>query len=77
MTPIDLRTICDSLNDEHRTGGQSMLARLLGWNYSTLWRKLNGKSRITQRDELAIWQALAGMEVGRLCTALSPEALSE
>jgi hypothetical protein len=48
-TPADLRAICDSLNDERGTGGQSKLARLIGWHYSTLWRKLNGKSSITRR----------------------------
>jgi Bacterial regulatory protein, Fis family len=58
MTPADLRAICDSLNDERGTGGQTKLARLLGWNYSTLWRKLNGKSRITQSDELEITGAV-------------------
>jgi Bacterial regulatory protein, Fis family len=59
VTPIDLRAICDSLNDERGTGGQSRLARLLGWHFSTLWRKLHGKSRITQPDELAILGALS------------------
>ncbi len=59
MTPADLRFLCDSLNDERGTGGQTKLARLLGWLYSTLWGKLNGKSRITQTDELAISQASA------------------
>ena len=59
MTPSDLRAITNSLNDEHGTGGQSKLARLLVWHYSTLWRKLNGKSPISQTDELAITQALA------------------
>ncbi len=58
MTPADLRTICDSLNDARGTGGQSKLGRLLGWDYSTLWRKLNGKSTITKADELAIRQAV-------------------
>jgi hypothetical protein len=58
MTPSDLRAICDSLNDEHETGGQTRLARLLGWHHSTVWRKLNGKSRITQADELAICKAM-------------------
>jgi hypothetical protein len=58
MTPADLRAICDSLNDERGTGGQSKLARLLGWNYSTLWRKLNGRSPISQSDELAIRKAM-------------------
>ena len=60
MTRSDLRVICDSLNDERGTGGQTKLARLLGWNYSTLWRKLNGKSPITQSDDLAIFQAVGG-----------------
>jgi hypothetical protein len=54
MTPAELRAICDALNDERGTGGRSRLARLLGWHYSTLWRKLNRKSRITQSNELAI-----------------------
>jgi hypothetical protein len=58
LTPADVRAICDSLNDERGTGGQSKLARLLGWNYSTLWRKLNGKSPITQSYELAVRQAM-------------------
>lgn len=60
MTPAHLRAICRALNDERGTGGQSKLARLLGWNYSTLWRKLTGKSPITQSDELAIRQAVEG-----------------
>ena len=58
MTPADLRVICDSLNDEHGTGGQSKLARLLGWHHSTVWRKLTGKSPITESDALAIHKAL-------------------
>jgi hypothetical protein len=65
LTPSDLRAICDSLNDQRGTGGQSKLARLLEWNYSTLWRKLNGKSPITQSDELAIRKAVeASIEQG-------------
>jgi hypothetical protein len=59
MTPADLRAICDSLNDERGTGGQTKLARLLDWDYSTLWRKLSGRSSITQSDELAIRQVVA------------------
>jgi len=58
MTPADLRAICDSLNDEHGTGGQTYVARLLGWHYSTLWRKLNGLFKITHSGELAIRQAI-------------------
>jgi hypothetical protein len=58
MTPADLRTICDSLDDERGTGGQTNLAHLLGWHYSTLWRKLNGHSPITESDALAIQKAV-------------------
>ena len=54
MTPADLRAITISLNDERGTGGQSRLARLLDWRHSTVWRKLNGKSLITESDALAI-----------------------
>lgn len=60
MTPADLRAIRDSFNDEHGTGGQSKLARLLDWNYSTLRRKLTRKPLITQSDELQIRQAVLG-----------------
>src|SRR3954467_14612128 len=52
MTPTDLRAITLTLDDERGTGGQSRLARLLGWHHSTVWRKLTGKSPITQSDEL-------------------------
>ncbi len=58
MTPADLRLITVSLNDERGTGGQTKLARLLGWHHSTVWRKLTGKSRITQSDVLAIGSVL-------------------
>jgi hypothetical protein len=58
LTPAELRAITISLNDERGTGGQTKLARLLGWHYSTLWRKLTGKSPITLADELAITGAL-------------------
>lgn len=54
MTPTELRTICDSLNDERGTGGQTRLAELLGWDPSTVRRKLAGKTKITKADELAI-----------------------
>lgn len=54
MTPADLRRICDSLNDERVIGGQTELARRMGWNASTVRRKLAGKSRITRADEIAI-----------------------
>lgn len=57
MTPADLREVRDSLN-EHGTGGQSKLARLLGWDSSTVRRKLAGKSKITKSDELAIERAV-------------------
>jgi DNA-binding transcriptional regulator YdaS (Cro superfamily) len=58
MTPADLRAICDSLNDERGTGGQTKLARLLDWHHSTVWRKLNGRSPITESDALAIQKAV-------------------
>jgi DNA-binding transcriptional regulator YdaS (Cro superfamily) len=61
MTPADLRAICVSFNDERETGGQSKLARLLGWHHSTVWRKLNARSRISQSDELAIKQAVVSL----------------
>jgi hypothetical protein len=61
VTPAALRAICDSLNDKRGTGGQTKLARLLDWNYSTVWRKLTGKSTITRSDELAIRQALISL----------------
>ena len=38
--------------------GQWKLARLLGWHHSRVWRKLNGKSRITDGDQLAIPQVV-------------------
>jgi hypothetical protein len=66
MIPTDLRAICDSLNDERGTGGQTRLTRLLGWDYSTLWRKLNGKSPITTSDELVIRQAVGEFRCRRL-----------
>jgi hypothetical protein len=58
MNPADLRAICDSRNDKRGTDGQSMLARLLEWHHSILWRELTGKSPISQADELAIRQAV-------------------
>ncbi|MEW4567403.1 hypothetical protein AB1L88_05995 [Tautonia sp. JC769] len=61
MNPAELRAVCDSLNDERGTGGQSKLARLLDWHHSTVWRKLNGLSPITQSDELAIRQAVVSL----------------
>jgi hypothetical protein len=59
MTRLDVRVICDSLDDGRGTGGQTRLARLLGWHHSTVWRKLTGNSPITQADQLAIRQAVA------------------
>jgi hypothetical protein len=52
-----------SLNDERGTGGQSRLARLLDWHHSTVWRKLTGKSPITESDALAIQRAVEPTEV--------------
>jgi hypothetical protein len=54
MMPVDLLAICNSLNP----GGQTGLARLLDWDHSTVWRKLNGKSPITESDALAIQKAV-------------------
>ncbi|VTR94218.1 family transcriptional regulator : : HTH_8 [Gemmata massiliana] len=54
MTPGELRKTCDLLNVERGTGEQTKLARLLGWNPSTVRRKLSGMSLVTQADELAI-----------------------
>jgi hypothetical protein len=62
MIPSDLRAICNSLNDEHDTGGLSKLALLLGWHYIIVWRKLNSKSAIKQDDELAIQKAVEVVE---------------
>jgi hypothetical protein len=69
MTPADLRAITMSLNDERGSGGQSKLARLLDWHHSTVWRKLNGASPITQADELAIRQALVLESRQKACPA--------
>jgi DNA-binding transcriptional regulator YdaS (Cro superfamily) len=63
LTPADLCAICNSLNDERGTGGQSRLASLLGWHHSTVWRKLNGQSRIAESDSLAIQRAVEQAEV--------------
>lgn len=71
MTPADLRAICDTLDDERGTGGQTKLTRLVGWHYSTLWRKLNGKSRISTADELAIRQVLGKVGVLTSCPDVS------
>lgn len=58
MTPIEIRSICNSLIDERGTTGQTKLAHLLGWHYTTLRRKLAGKSKINESDALAIQQAV-------------------
>jgi hypothetical protein len=54
MTSSHPRPISISLDDDCGTGGQTRLGRLLGWHNSTEWRKLTGRSLITQSDELAI-----------------------
>ena len=58
MTTSHPRPISISPNDERGSGGQTKLARLLDWHHGTVWRKLNGRGRITQSDELAIRQSL-------------------
>ena len=72
MTPADLRAICDVLDDERGTGGQTKLARLLGWHHSTLWRKLNGKSRITHSDELAMQHAVTSLKASGIEVVCEP-----
>jgi DNA-binding transcriptional regulator YdaS (Cro superfamily) len=62
VIPTALRRICDSLNNERGTGGQTKLARLLGWHPSTIRRKLSGKSKITKADELAIRSVIADLK---------------
>jgi DNA-binding transcriptional regulator YdaS (Cro superfamily) len=74
MVPSDLRAICDSLNNEHDTGGQSRLARLCGWHHSTVWRKLNGKSRIAPSDELAIQKAVERSSCSATRPRLRPDS---
>jgi hypothetical protein len=70
MNRIELRVICDSLNDEQGKGGQAKLIPMLGWYPTTLRRKLKSRSRVTQPDELAITGAL-----GRVPSALPLERL--
>ena len=48
-----LEEAASRLDDRHGRGGKTRLARALGWDYSTLWRKLNGRSKITESDLLA------------------------
>lgn len=62
MTPAALRRICDSLNDDRGTGGQTELARRLGWNASTIRRKLSGAVKITKADVMAIKHAAVCLE---------------
>jgi len=40
-----------------RGSEKSRLARVLGWHHSTIWRKFNGKSRITSSDAITIMAA--------------------
>lgn len=49
----DLKRAVDRLNDRRGKGGKTRLAKLLKWDCSTLWRKLNGKSPIFEDDILA------------------------
>jgi hypothetical protein len=55
MTPAALGHLCEA-------HGHVRLARLLGWHYSTLWRKKTGKSKITKADELTIRLVIADLE---------------
>jgi DNA-binding transcriptional regulator YdaS (Cro superfamily) len=54
MNPVELRSICDSLNP----GGQSKLARMLGVSPRTVRRWVAGKYEIPTAIDLAIQQAL-------------------
>ena len=58
MNRKDLERIVASLNDEHGRGGQTELARRTGWDHSTVWRKLNGKLKISRADALLIRDAV-------------------
>jgi hypothetical protein len=57
MTPSELRRICESLDDERGTGGQTRLARLLKWSDRKVRRKLAGEP-ISFSDEMAIRHVL-------------------
>ena len=54
MTPAKLRAYCDLLNDKHGTGGQTELARRLGWSARTIRRKLAGDSEIDRDEAIAV-----------------------
>jgi hypothetical protein len=69
MNRSALRANFASLDEERGTAGQSKPTRLLDWDYSTLRRKLNGRSPITTSDELAIRQAVGGFRCQRLSLA--------
>lgn len=71
MTPSDLRKICDSLNDERGTGGQTRLARMLKRSPRTVRNKLSGKTKITQSDILAISHIISCFKNGEALPQLS------
>ncbi len=50
MNKKDLQKICEKLG----WGGQAWLAKNLGWEPSTVSRKVSGFSKITKSDSLAI-----------------------
>jgi hypothetical protein len=58
MNQADLLVVCDSLNDECCSRGQSKLARRLSWHHITVWRKLSGISKISISNAWAIRKAL-------------------
>src|SRR5271157_1712696 len=75
MAAAEFRSNCDSINNSQGRGGQSKLVRLVGWHYSTVWGKLNDKSRITESDAFAIHQE---METAKLSSLLgSPISLDD
>jgi hypothetical protein len=48
---------------------RDLIRAAAGWHHSTVWRKLNGASPITQADELAIRQALILESRQKACPA--------
>ena len=62
MTPAELREICDSLGKR----GQTRLAEALGWDASTIRRKLSGKSRISRSDEYAVRYVITTIVDGKI-----------
>lgn len=56
MTPIELRTICESLNP----GGQTKLSALTGYNVNHINRMIKGTRAINDRAAIVIKTATKG-----------------